>query len=505
MENQKKYEVFVGSTKKDLSRAREAVIRAILDAGHIPSGMELWSAGTKPTKEAILERLQSCDIHIVLLGARYGYVPIDSKRSITEWEFDMSVEVNRPIIAFFLDDTSFKKELEKISKSKDKKDEDEKERKQQLIGFRKKVMESRICREFRPTPSGIHDLKASCINAVNEVIDSLSPMREAGWIRANSKYGRALNDIHDNWFLNRILNKLQEFNWLREGVTRHKDEKDALGFVFWQQMEGKLKRKKIKDIFFESGSTLAFITKQFETNVLRHTDDYKWRVTTNNVVILQELLLHTDIEVAPLPPGRPTNQFGGMYTRELLKNPEPPPASPRRLYKHENEAISDLVERFKRDSKVRLFLISASGWVLLCDNPQFRGINAETHPDMLFKRAVLKTGQPVVCFLTSDKIGSCFKTGAHFPIFGSDFEQDKILVQKPIAICISQINNGDEEIPRKHREDSTEPGGGMPQLLKYLEQLNFNTEYVHESLNDGMISVRIIANRKFIELFSSNK
>ncbi len=232
MKDQRKYEVFVGSTKKDLSSVREAIIKAILDAGHIPSGMELWSAGTMPTKEAILNRLEMCDIHIVLLGARYGYVPIESDISITEWEFQESEKAHRPVIAFFLDDNSFKKELENIDRSEDKKDQNEKKNREQLINFRKKVMESRLCREFRPTPAGINDLKASCINAINEVIDSLAPTKEAGWIRASSQFGKALNAIHDNWFLHRILNKLQEFNWLREGVTRHKDEKDALGIFF---------------------------------------------------------------------------------------------------------------------------------------------------------------------------------------------------------------------------------------------------------------------------------
>jgi len=37
-----KLEIFVGATKRDLGPARQAVINAILEKGHIPSGMELW-------------------------------------------------------------------------------------------------------------------------------------------------------------------------------------------------------------------------------------------------------------------------------------------------------------------------------------------------------------------------------------------------------------------------------------------------------------------------------
>ena len=101
MKETRKYEIFIGSTKKDLSKAREAVIRAILEAGHIPSGMELWAAGTTPTKNAISARLKKCDIHIILLGARYGHVPAKSDISITEWELQQSKDSDRPCIAFF--------------------------------------------------------------------------------------------------------------------------------------------------------------------------------------------------------------------------------------------------------------------------------------------------------------------------------------------------------------------------------------------------------------------
>jgi len=39
-----KYQVFVSSTFQDLSDERELVIKAILEMGHIPVGMEMFSA-----------------------------------------------------------------------------------------------------------------------------------------------------------------------------------------------------------------------------------------------------------------------------------------------------------------------------------------------------------------------------------------------------------------------------------------------------------------------------
>ena len=43
----KKLQVFVSSTYTDLIEERQAAVHAILDAGHIPTGMELFKAGNE--------------------------------------------------------------------------------------------------------------------------------------------------------------------------------------------------------------------------------------------------------------------------------------------------------------------------------------------------------------------------------------------------------------------------------------------------------------------------
>ena len=41
----KKLQVFVSSTYADLKEERQAAVEAIVSAGHIPAGMELFAAG----------------------------------------------------------------------------------------------------------------------------------------------------------------------------------------------------------------------------------------------------------------------------------------------------------------------------------------------------------------------------------------------------------------------------------------------------------------------------
>ena len=49
----KKLQVFISSTYTDMSAERQAAVEAILQAGHIPAGMELFAAGDESQLETI--------------------------------------------------------------------------------------------------------------------------------------------------------------------------------------------------------------------------------------------------------------------------------------------------------------------------------------------------------------------------------------------------------------------------------------------------------------------
>jgi len=66
----KKYQVFVSSTFLDLKAERQAAVEAILLAGHIPAGMELFSAGDESQLEVIKKWIEASDIYMVILGGR---------------------------------------------------------------------------------------------------------------------------------------------------------------------------------------------------------------------------------------------------------------------------------------------------------------------------------------------------------------------------------------------------------------------------------------------------
>jgi hypothetical protein len=53
MTSKKKLQVFVSSTYSDLREERQAAVEAILTAGHIPAGMELFAAGDQSQMNVI--------------------------------------------------------------------------------------------------------------------------------------------------------------------------------------------------------------------------------------------------------------------------------------------------------------------------------------------------------------------------------------------------------------------------------------------------------------------
>ena len=61
----KKYQVFISSTYKDLIEARAKVRDAILSMYHFPVGMELFGAANEEQWQIISETIDSSDVSIL--------------------------------------------------------------------------------------------------------------------------------------------------------------------------------------------------------------------------------------------------------------------------------------------------------------------------------------------------------------------------------------------------------------------------------------------------------
>lgn len=99
---EKKLQVFISSTYTDLIEERQAAVQAILDAGHIPAGMELFKAG-KSQMETIKKWINDSDVYMLILGSRYGSVEEMTDKSYTQLEYEYALKQNMPVFAIVLD------------------------------------------------------------------------------------------------------------------------------------------------------------------------------------------------------------------------------------------------------------------------------------------------------------------------------------------------------------------------------------------------------------------
>ncbi len=122
----KKYQIFISSTFKDLKNERDLVIKAILEMGHIPVGMEMFSAGDTQQWKLIQTQIDDCDYYVVISAFMYG--SLDGEISYTEKEYDYAVLKGIPILGFIINEgvnwpaKNFDKTTEKIEKLKSFKD-----------------------------------------------------------------------------------------------------------------------------------------------------------------------------------------------------------------------------------------------------------------------------------------------------------------------------------------------------------------------------------------------
>ena len=98
----KRFQVFVSSTFEDLQAERQAAVQAILEAGDIPAGMELFTANDRSQMQVIRDWIDRSDIFVVMLGGRYGSIDAESGKSYVQLEFEHARDKQKPTLALVL-------------------------------------------------------------------------------------------------------------------------------------------------------------------------------------------------------------------------------------------------------------------------------------------------------------------------------------------------------------------------------------------------------------------
>ncbi|WP_427125068.1 DUF4062 domain-containing protein (plasmid) [Priestia megaterium] len=107
----KKLQVFISSTFNDLIEERQAAVEGILNAGHIPAGMELFKSGNESQLETVKRWIDESDVYLLILGGRYGTIEPESGKSYTHLEYEYALEKKIPLFAVVIKDSALDRKL----------------------------------------------------------------------------------------------------------------------------------------------------------------------------------------------------------------------------------------------------------------------------------------------------------------------------------------------------------------------------------------------------------
>ncbi len=107
----RRLQIFISSTYLDLIPERQAAVSAILKSGHIPAGMELFTAGDRSQMETIKKWIDESDVYMLILGGRYGSVEPTSGISYTELEYDYAIQQRKPLFAVVIKDDALEQKI----------------------------------------------------------------------------------------------------------------------------------------------------------------------------------------------------------------------------------------------------------------------------------------------------------------------------------------------------------------------------------------------------------
>jgi hypothetical protein len=196
MAAKKKLQVFVSSTYLDLKTERQAAVEAILKAGHIPAGMELFAAGNESQFETIRRWIDESDAYMLILGGRYGSMEPKTSLSYIELEYDYAVSRGKPVFAVVITETALDQKIRT-----DGKVAIEDEHPKELKSFREKIL-SRISSFFNDSK----DIKL----AVHETLSDFMTRHEfTGWVSGS--------EVAESAALLQEISRLQQRNAELEG------------------------------------------------------------------------------------------------------------------------------------------------------------------------------------------------------------------------------------------------------------------------------------------------
>jgi hypothetical protein len=223
---ERRFQVFISSTFRDLTAERQSVLLAIQKLNHIPAGMELFPSANDAPWEVIERIIAATDYYVLIIGGRYGSTDADGI-SFTEREYDLAVAKKIPVLAFLhADPGKLPAELCEM----------ESEAKSRLDAFRNKVEAAHHCTFWRTAAELAGQV---VISLVNEIAQNPKP----GWVRGDfaDEQQKLLSTIEmvrqENDLLRAQIEELKSTNFEVDGTKSICQGNDAVNLKLHRRVE----------------------------------------------------------------------------------------------------------------------------------------------------------------------------------------------------------------------------------------------------------------------------
>lgn len=198
----KRYQVFVSSTYKDLIDERIEVIQALLELDCIPVGMEYFPAADESQWEFIKKLIDESDYYVVIIGGKYGSIDENGK-SYTQKEYEYAQKKKIPTISFI------HKDINLLTANKIETNEG---KKKSLENF-KEIVQRKLCK-FWTTPQELGAVVSRSISQAKKNYPRV------GWIRADSLSSTSEKEVIDLYKrIKQLENELENLKSIQASET----------------------------------------------------------------------------------------------------------------------------------------------------------------------------------------------------------------------------------------------------------------------------------------------
>jgi len=503
---EEKYQVFISSTFQDLIMQRKAAVQVVVDCRHIPIALDNFGASSARDREVIDAMIEESQILILIIGHRYGQMLEEKKCSYTEYEYEKAVEYDLRILAFFLDEKDAQKMLEETV-------QDQVLRAEELLRlnkFRKRVKEGAMYSLWHEDTS-FDQFLWLIGRSLKDLISSEINRPRSGWVPASrQETAKTVEIALRNEFVLDSVTNLNQFERLDQRCNEQSREKRVLA-RFIRDRFGHLITSGALDLFFDSGSTPAYVARQvgrllLDRGILRGHSGGVPRIFTNNALAFLQLWLNTRIPVSLLPSSPPSDPYGACFgiLEGLIDRNRPPHYDQRPFSPEETKAVEELkVELANSIEKSRLLIIGAASGVQLSEEhdlhatenskvtnevltavQQSYGFHVGSIHNKLFKRALYATGFPVMIAIDHHKVDHNIDVNRCHFLFDREYRWEDFVENEPLSFCVGG------------------PKARIEQIAKQLSDIGFDIERAPEAWEPtAIIATNAVFRSKFPEIY----